>query len=104
MRKDLLYAVRNMARNPGVSVVAVLTLGLGIGANTAMLSVIHAVLLRPLPLQEPERLMTIWARIPSMNIRNAFVEYNTFTEWWRPRTRSFEAMSAYTPETANLTS
>ncbi len=104
MRKDLLYAVRNMARNPGVSVVAVLTLVLGIGANTAMFSVIHTVLLRPLPLREPERLVTIWAGIPSMNITNASVEYNTFIEWWRARTHSFEAMSAYTPETANLTS
>ncbi len=104
MRRDLLYAIRNLARNPGLFAVAALTLALGIGANTAMFSVIHAVLLRPLPYGEPGRLVTIRAQIPSMNVRGAFVEYNTFVEWWRARSRSFESMAAFTPASANLTS
>jgi len=103
MRKDLVYAVRNMAANPGVFIAAVLTLALGIGANTAMFSVIHAVLLRPLPFREPDRLVTLFAQIPHLNISGAFVEYNTFGEWWRDRSRSFDSMAAYTPESATLT-
>ncbi|HVP45450.1 MAG TPA: ABC transporter permease [Bryobacteraceae bacterium] len=103
MRKDIVYAVRNMAANPGVFIAAVLTLALGIGANTAMFSVIHAVLLRPLPFREPDRLVTLFAQIPHLNISGAFVEYNTFGEWWRDRSRSFDSMAAYTPESATLT-
>lgn len=102
MRQDLVYALRNMARSPGVSAVAVLTLALGVGANTAMFSIIHAVLLRPLPVREPDRLATIWARIPGMNIEGAFVEYNTFADWWRARSHAFKSMAAYTPTTATL--
>ena len=104
MRKDLWYALRNMAGNPGVFTVAVLTLALGIGATTAMFSVIHAVLLRPLPVREPDRLVTIYAGIPHLNIQGAFVEYNTFTDWWRPRSRSFESLTAYMPSSAVLAS
>ena len=102
MRKDLVYALRNMARNPGVFAVAMLALALGIGANTAMFSVIHAVLLRPLPFREPDRLVTIYAGIPHLNISGAFVEYNTFVDWWRPQNRSFDSMAAYTPGSAIL--
>jgi predicted permease len=102
MLKDLKYAFRNIARNSGLFAVAVLTLALGIGANTAMFSVVHAVLLRPLPCREPDRLVTLWARIPHLNIPLAFVEYNTFTDWWRSRSRSFESMAAYMPVSANL--
>ena len=102
MRRDLAYALRNIAGNPGVFAVAVVTLALGIGANTAMFSVIQAVLLRPLPFREPDRLVTIYAGIPHLNISGAFVEYNTFTDWWRPRSHSFESIAAYTPSSASL--
>ncbi len=104
MLKDLVYAVRNMARNPGLSAVAVLTLALGIGANTAMFSILNAVLLRPLPYKEPGRLVTILGRIPSLRIEGAHVEYNTFAEWWRAQSKSFDAMWAYNPATVNITS
>jgi len=104
MRRDLAYALRNIAGNPGVFAAAVLTLALGIGANTAMFSVIQAVLLRPLPFREPDRLVTIYAGIPHLNISGAFVEYNTFTDWWRPRNHSFESIAAYSPASASLNS
>jgi len=104
MLKDVSYAFRMMGRNPGVTAVAVLTLALGIGANTAMFSVVNAVLLRPLPYNNPEQLVTIPAQIPSMNIFGAFVEYNTYAEWWRGQSRSFLSMSAYTPGWVSLTS
>ena len=101
--QDLKYGLRQLRRNPGFTAIAVLTLALGIGVNTAMFSVVNAVLLRPLAYKDPDRLVSIWAEIPSMNISGAFVEYNTFAEYWRAQSHSFESMSAYTPAWANLT-
>jgi putative ABC transport system permease protein len=103
MFRDVSYGFRTMAKSPGVTAIAVLTLALGIGANTAMFSVVNAVLLRPLPYRDPGRLVTIRAQIPSMNITGAFVEYNTYGEWWRARSRSFESMAAFEPGSAILT-
>ena len=104
MFKKILHALRSLMRTPGVVATVVITLALGIGANTAMFSVLNAVLLRPLPYKDSGRLVSLWAQIPSMNIYGAFVEYNTFVEYWRAQAKSFESMWAYTPETVNLTS
>lgn len=104
MLEDILYGLRTMKKNPGVTAVAVVTLALGIGVNTAMFSVVNAVLLRPLPYLEPDRVLTIWATIPAMKIPIAFVEYNTYGEWWKAQSHSFETMSAYSPVALNLTS
>jgi len=104
MFEDVSYGLRSMARNPGVTAIVLLTLALGIGANTAMFSVVNAVLLRPLPYKDPDRLVTIWAQIPSLNISGAFVEYNTYGEYWRAHGQSFQSMSAYEPGWMNLTS
>ena len=102
MFQDVSYGLRTMAKNPGVTAVAVITLALGIGANTAMFSVMDAVLLRPLAYRDPDRLVTIRAQIPSRNIIGAFFEYNTYGEW-RARNHSFESMAAFTPGSVNLT-
>ena len=89
MFSKISYAARTLMRTPGVVATVVITLALGFGANTAMFSVINAVLLRPLPYKDPDRLVSIWAQIPSMNVYGAFVEYTTFAEYWRAQNKSF---------------
>lgn len=86
---DLRYAVRTMGRAPGFSLTAVLTLAVGIGASTAMFSVVNQVVLRPLPYQDPTRLAMLWTDDPKHDIHEEGVSYPTFEDW-RRLNRSFE--------------
>ena len=98
---DVRYGLRLLLRNAGVTAIALLALALGIGANTAIFSVLHAVLLRPLPVSEPDRLITIRIDHPQRNIRSALGPYPDVVDWGKQGS-SFDAMSAFSPGSANL--
>jgi putative ABC transport system permease protein len=88
---DLRYALRTLRNNPGFAAVTILTLALGIGANTAIFSVINAVLLRPLPFTDPDQLCLLTERIPSVPVVGP--SYQNFQDF-RDRPKSFSAVSA----------
>src|SRR5262249_30890668 len=96
--QDLRYGLRTLGRNPGFAAVAALTLALGIGANTAIFSVVNAVLLRPLPYAEPERLVTIFYHHPILGLWIANDEL--FLKW--REANAFEKVAAYTEQTVDL--
>ena len=68
MLNDLRYAFRQLIKNPGFTAVVVLTLALSIGANTTLFSVVNAILLRPLPYQNPDKLVALWMRFTGIGI------------------------------------
>ncbi|HET6975488.1 MAG TPA: ABC transporter permease [Pyrinomonadaceae bacterium] len=100
MVQDLIYAVRWFRKNPGFTVLAVLMLAVGIGVNTAMFSVINAVLLRPLPYPESDRL--VWMNESGTEVTNRELSYPNFVDW-RARNQVFESMSTFRGYGVNLT-
>lgn len=88
----LRFGIRTLVKHPGFLVVSVLTLGLGIGANSAIFSVINGVLLRALPYQRPDQLVMVWEA--SRTQRNNFVSHKNFSDW-RAQNQSFALFSAY---------
>src|SRR5436309_13951980 len=89
---DVHYAARMMRRSPGFTTTAVLTLALGIGANTAVFSVVNAVLLRPLPYPDSDRLVQMWSTNPRANRWGMWTAYPRFEDWRRENT-VFEEMA-----------
>ncbi|HKD17568.1 MAG TPA: ABC transporter permease [Thermoanaerobaculia bacterium] len=91
--RDLRYAARMLARSPGFTAVALATLALGIGANTAIFSVVDAVLLRPLPYGEPDRLVAVYQTLPSQGVSSGGASYPNYADW-AAQTKSFERLGA----------
>src|SRR5215469_15119229 len=89
---DLRYTMRQMAKSPGFAIVAILTLTLGIGANTAIFSVVNAVLLNPLPYPQPDRIVVLFRETP--NFKTGSISYPNFDDW-RRENQSFSSMAAY---------
>ena len=103
--QDIRYGLRMLRKNPGFTSVAVLTFALGIGANTAIFSAINAVLLRPLPYFEANRIQVLWTTNPkfaAMGYPEIPNTYNNVTEW-RNQSRSFESVAACRPVDRTLT-
>lgn len=100
--QDFRYALRGLRRSPAFTIVAVLTLALGIGANTAMFTVLSAVLLRPLPYPSPEELVMVWSERPNQNLREGRSSYWD-VEQWRTHGTSIADLAVFDGATVNLT-
>jgi len=98
--QDLRCALRQLRKSPGFTATAVCTLALGIGANTAIFSVVNGVLLNPLPYPQPGQLVALYQRTPE--ITEVSIPYPNFLDWQREN-RSFSALGAYRSEGFNLT-
>jgi putative ABC transport system permease protein len=99
--RDLRHAARNLARTPGFAIVTILTLALGIGANTAIFSVVNAVILRPLGYPHPEQLIYISSQFPNMGFDQFWVSPPEFFEF-QERTRTFSSVGAYSITQVNV--
>ena len=92
--RDLKFALRQLRRDPGFTAIAILSLGLGVGANTAIFSLVKAMLIAPLPYPEGDRLVMIWEDVPRWDIpRNTPAPANFLD--WRAQNRAFESMAAF---------
>ena len=100
MIQDLIYGLRWLRKNPAFTVLAVMMLAVGIGVNTAMFSVINAVLLQPLPYAEPDRI--VWMNESGPEVTNRHVSYPNFVDW-RARNTVFESMSTFRGWAVNIT-
>ena len=99
--QDLRHGARALANNLGFTAVAVLTLALGIGANTAIFSVVNSILLQPLPYKDPGKLVFVWSTMVSQGVPISGAAAPDFREW-RDRNRVFSGMAAYTFADFNL--
>lgn len=101
LTRDIRFSLRTLIRNPGFTCVAVLTIALGIGANSAMFSVVQGVILAPLPFPQPDRLVFLWQNRPGVPQLDA--SYPNFEDWARTSS-SFDSMSAVVFHNFDLTS
>ncbi len=102
MINDIRYGIRSLLKRPASTMVALITLALGIGVNTAIFSAVDSILLRPLPFKDPERIVSVWEQTPSLGIQqNQAAPANFFD--LRNQNQVFEALGAYGPLDINLT-
>ncbi|MGC1606067.1 MAG: ABC transporter permease, partial [Candidatus Acidiferrum sp.] len=100
LMQDLRYGLRMLAKSPGFTAVAILTLALGIGANTALFSVVNGVLLKPLPYPQPEQL--VWLAESKPNFSSGSISWPNFKDWQKEN-RTFSGMGLYRGYSFNLT-
>src|SRR5262249_41854842 len=100
LRQDVRFAWRSFAKTPGFTAIVVMTLALGIGASTAIFSIVNGILLRPLPLPDPDRLM--WLNEGNARGDTISISWMNYVDW-QPRLHSFESMTVSRQATFSLT-
>jgi hypothetical protein len=100
--QDIRYALRQLLTHPGFTVVAVLTLALGIGANSAIFSVVNGVLLRPLPYRQSDRLVYLYSQFPTLGFDDFWISPPEYREL-QERARSFSSIGAWRTGRVNVT-
>src|SRR5690242_20693944 len=101
LAQDVRYGLRMLAKHKAFTSIAVITLALGIGANTAIFSVVNELLLRPLPYRDADRIVTVWEVSPEGRHQNSTSRQNYRA--WKAQGSSFEQMAAFTDQRVNLT-
>src|SRR5258706_5986755 len=102
MLNDFRYAFRQLTKNPGFTTAAVVTLAVGIGVNSAIFGCVNAMLLRPFPSPDLERIVTVWETAPKQNLYHASAAPANFQDW-RQRAEGFESLAALRGWDVNLT-
>jgi len=100
--KDIRYGIRGLAKRPVLTIIAIVTLGLGIGANSAIFSTINALLLKPLPFPDPERIVAVWEKVPSRGMERNEVAMANYLDW-NAQSQAFEHLGFYRWWSTNLT-
>src|SRR5438309_1768039 len=98
--QDIRYAFRMFSNSRGFAAIAVLTLALGIGANTALFSVVNGVLLNPLPFPSPDELVAVYTKSPTF--QESSISYPNFLDWQRD-SQSFASLCAFRSDNFNMT-
>ncbi|HWQ31519.1 MAG TPA: ABC transporter permease [Blastocatellia bacterium] len=99
---DVRFGFRMLLKKPGITVIAVLALALGIGANSAVFSMLNAILLRPLPFDDLDRIVALWERVPGQGVERNETAIANYLDW-KAQNQSFEHLAIYTWWSANLT-
>src|SRR5262245_27024159 len=102
LRPDVRFGIRSLIRRPGFAVIAILTLGVGMGATTAVFSLIDSVLLKPLPFHEPDRLTMVWEVSQRFKLPRVEVAPLNYVDWQK-QVQAFESLAAYGNGVVNLT-
>src|SRR5437016_1837668 len=100
--RDLKFSVRSLLKRPVLTIIAIVTLAIGIGANSAIFSTINALLLKPLPFPDPERIVAFWEKIPSRGIERNELAVANYLDW-NAQNKSFEQLGMYRWWSTNLT-
>src|SRR5271156_3361053 len=98
LRQNARYSIRLLRKNPGFTLIAAITLALGIGANTAIFSVIYAVLLAPMPYPNPDQLVIAWSRVQGSNNVVAAADYLD----WKQQNKTFQDLNAWSGSSYNF--
>ncbi len=100
--KDIRYGIRSLLKRPGLAIIAIVTLAIGIGSNSAIFSVVNSLLIKPLPFPDLDRIVAIWEKMPSRSVARNEVSMANYLDW-RAQNQTFEQMGLYRWWSTNLT-